>query len=74
VVGYDDVAFVGMAFVPLTSIRQPAHEIGLQPTELLFDETSGRQHRNEEVRFTAELVVRDVDALGQPARYLKRLT
>jgi len=59
VVGYDDVAFAGMAFVPLTSIRQPAYELGHRAAQLLLDERSGAEHRHEQVVFTPQLVVRE---------------
>jgi LacI family transcriptional regulator len=63
VVGYDDVAFAGMAFVPLTSIRQPAYELGHTATQLLLEETSGREHRHEQVLFRPALVVRESTGL-----------
>ncbi|HEU4598167.1 MAG TPA: LacI family DNA-binding transcriptional regulator [Solirubrobacterales bacterium] len=58
VVGYDDVAFATMAFVPVTSVRQPAYELGRKGAELLLDEANGGGHRHEQVVFTPELVVR----------------
>jgi LacI family transcriptional regulator len=67
VVGYDDVPFAAMAFVPLTSIRQPAYEIGLRAAELLLDEASGETHRHDRITFTPELVVRESTAAAVPA-------
>lgn len=58
VVGYDDVAFASMAFVPLTSIRQPAFQLGNRGAELLLDEASGGSHRHERIVFSPELIVR----------------
>jgi LacI family transcriptional regulator len=58
IVGYDDVPFARMAFVPLTSIRQPAHDLGYRAAQLLLEELSGEPHRHEQVTFTPELVVR----------------
>jgi LacI family transcriptional regulator len=58
VVGYDDVAFATMAFVPLTSIRQPAYDLGRRAAELLLEEASGNSHRHQQVVFEPELIVR----------------
>jgi LacI family transcriptional regulator len=58
IVGYDDVPFAHMAFVPLTSIRQPAYDLGYRAAQLLLEELSGELHRHEQVMFTPELVVR----------------
>jgi LacI family transcriptional regulator len=58
IVGYDDVAFAAMAFVPLTSIRQPAYELGYRAAKLLLEEASGQPHHHEQVLFTPELVTR----------------
>jgi LacI family transcriptional regulator len=68
VLGYDDVAFATMAFVPLTSIRQPAFELGYRAAQLLLDEASGGPHRHERIVFNPELVVRQSttgDGLGE---------
>jgi len=60
IVGYDDVAFAEMSFVPLTSVRRPAYDLGYQATKLLLDESSNRlQHRHERVLFKPELIVRE---------------
>ncbi|WP_320669012.1 LacI family DNA-binding transcriptional regulator [Patulibacter defluvii] len=58
IVGYDDVAFATMAFVPLTSVRQPAYELGRRAAEQLLNEADDQQHRHERVVFEPELVVR----------------
>jgi len=58
IVGYDDVPFARMAFVPLTSIRQPAYDLGYRAAQLVLEELSGEPHRHEQVTFTPELVVR----------------
>jgi LacI family transcriptional regulator len=59
VVGYDDVTFASMAFVPLTTIRQPMYDLGYHSAKLLLEEASGRVHRHEHLVFTPELVVRE---------------
>ena len=54
-VGYDDIDFASATVVPLTSVRQPAVEIGRAAVELLL-ESPGEPRR---VRFTPELIVRE---------------
>ena len=59
IVGYDDIEFAGAAAVPLTSVRQPRHELGRTAAELLLAETdSTAGHAHEQVVFHPELVVR----------------
>ena len=59
IVGYDDIEFAGAAAVPLTSVRQPRHELGRTAAELLLAETDGTGgHVHEQVVFHPELVVR----------------
>lgn len=58
-VGYDDIEFATTAAVPLTSVRQPALDIGRTAARLLLAESDvGEQHRHENVVFQPELVVR----------------
>ena len=58
VVGYDDLIFGSMLSPALTSVRQPAFELGVAAAELLLDEVHNPEHRHREVRFEPELVVR----------------
>lgn len=58
VVGYDDLIFGSMLSPALTSIRQPAFELGVAAAQLLLDEVHNPDHRHREVRFEPELVVR----------------
>ncbi|ROP60931.1 LacI family transcriptional regulator [Curtobacterium sp. PhB130] len=59
IVGYDDIAFAEAAVVPLTSIRQPAQDLGRQAIELLVRQVEhGQDVDLEHVEFTPELVVR----------------
>ncbi|MFA6716129.1 MAG: substrate-binding domain-containing protein, partial [Victivallaceae bacterium] len=47
------------ASMPLTSIRQPLHEIGQQANNLLFDNIEGKTAKTGKIIFTEpELVVR----------------
>ena len=70
-IGYDDIDFTSAAVVPISSVRQPAIEIGRTAVELLLREAAaaggaGRAGRGrgagpaerEQVMFTPELVVR----------------
>jgi LacI family transcriptional regulator len=65
-VGYDDVAFASMAYVPLTTIRQPAYELGYQAATLLLDEITNAEHRHSQMTFTPTLVAR-ASTLGTSA-------
>lgn len=57
--GYDDIEFATTAAVPLTSVRQPALEIGHTAATLLLAECDGdAEHVHENVLFQPELVVR----------------
>jgi LacI family transcriptional regulator len=62
IIGYDDVAFASLAFVPLTSVRQPAYDLGRRSAELLFEEAYGEPHNHEQLLFTPELVIRESTA------------
>jgi LacI family transcriptional regulator len=58
-VGYDDVDFAADWSVPLTSVRQPADELGYLAAKLLFEHTSGQpDHRHRQIVLQPELVVR----------------
>jgi LacI family transcriptional regulator len=63
VVGYDDIAMAAVARVPLTTLRQPARDIGSRAAALLVEELSedGERpptHQHEHTVFQPELVVR----------------
>jgi LacI family transcriptional regulator len=60
IVGYDDIEFAAAATVPLTSVRQPRHQLGRTAAELLALEASepAGGHRHRQVEFAPELVVR----------------
>jgi LacI family transcriptional regulator len=58
-VGYDDIEFAATAAVPLTSIRQPALQLGRTAALMLLDEISApAEHAHQQVLFTPELVTR----------------
>lgn len=59
-IGYDDIDFASATIVPLSSIRQPAREIGRTAVDLLLkalDDPAGDYERR--VRFRPTLVVRE---------------
>jgi LacI family transcriptional regulator len=60
IVGYDDIEFAAAAAVPLTSVRQPAWQIGVTAAELVIAETGddAGSHSHQRVVFQPELVVR----------------
>ena len=58
IVGYDDIDFAEAAAVPLTSVRQPRHELGRTAAELVLDEAENPAHEHQQVTFTPELVAR----------------
>jgi LacI family transcriptional regulator len=59
IVGYDDIEFAAAAAVPLSSVRQPRHQIGRTAAQLLLEETLGGDgHEHHEVVFRPELAVR----------------
>jgi len=59
VVGYDDVSFAAELSTPLTSVRQPTHELGLRAADLLL---TGPDATAEHVMFQPTLVVRGSSA------------
>jgi LacI family transcriptional regulator len=58
IVGYDDTAYAALAPVPLTSIRQPAYEVGRTAARMLVEECLGGEHIHRHVVFSPELVIR----------------
>ncbi|WP_194410495.1 LacI family DNA-binding transcriptional regulator [Microbacterium cremeum] len=59
IVGYDDIEFAAIAAVPLTSVRQPAREMGRTAAEMLLARiggTAGPEFTN--VVYRPELIVR----------------
>jgi LacI family transcriptional regulator len=53
VIGYDDLEFASALHVPLSSVRQPMHELGHKAATLLIDElqpTGTHRHRREQLR------------------------
>ena len=58
-VGYDNIAFAESAVVPITTVRQPAEEIGRTAVDVLLREAeAGENAVREQFVFTPKLVVR----------------
>jgi LacI family transcriptional regulator len=69
IVGYDDVQFASMSQVPLTSIRQPAYDLGYRATKLLFEEAvPDGKHRHKHMTFEPELIVRESTRTAEDAQ------
>lgn len=58
-VGFDDIDFASAAVVPLTSIRQPRHELGATALRILLEEAAEPDLPPRRIVFRPELVVRD---------------
>lgn len=59
ILGYDDIAFTSSAAVPLSSIAQPAYQMGVTAADLLLDECEGGDlHVHQQIRFQPQLVER----------------
>lgn len=59
IIGYDDIEFAGSAAIPLTSIRQPAVEVGKEAIALLLDAIENPDDASpKQVILNPELVVR----------------
>jgi DNA-binding LacI/PurR family transcriptional regulator len=57
VIGFDDIEFASIAYPPLTTIRQPLHEMGATAVEILFRKLA-KNEVIENMRFRPELIMR----------------
>lgn len=73
-VGYNDVAFASTAATPLTTIRNPAYEIGHRATRLLFEEASDKPHTHDHVRLIPELVIRESTVRAGASQVSRRVS
>uniref|UniRef100_UPI0013E3F2D5 substrate-binding domain-containing protein n=1 Tax=Microbacterium sp. CPCC 204701 TaxID=2493084 RepID=UPI0013E3F2D5 len=65
VVGYDDIEFAAIAAVPLTSVRQPAREMGRTAADMLLARIGGTAVPElANVVYRPELVVRESTVAG----------
>lgn len=59
VLGYDNIEFAASAGIPLSSIAQPAYQMGVTAANLLLDECEDDEdHRHQQIRFQPQLVER----------------
>lgn len=59
ILGYDDIAFAPSAAIPLSSIAQPAYQLGVTAADLLLSECEeGENHQHQQIRFQPQLVER----------------
>ena len=59
VLGYDNIEFAPSAAVPLSSIAQPAYQMGVTAADLLLNECEdGENHEHQQIRFQPQLVER----------------
>jgi LacI family transcriptional regulator len=63
-IGFDDIDFASTAVVPMSSIRQPSHEIGATALRILLDEAADPDAAPRHVVFQPELVARRSTANG----------
>lgn len=59
IVGYDDIEIAAELATPLTSVRQPAHEVGWRAADMLLTRDADGGRVRDHVVFQPELVVRD---------------
>jgi DNA-binding LacI/PurR family transcriptional regulator len=57
-VGHDNVSYTDYFGVPLSTVEQPRHEIGVTAATLLLDRIAGRRTRLDRVVVTTRLIVR----------------
>ncbi|GLK16590.1 LacI family DNA-binding transcriptional regulator [Herbiconiux flava] len=58
IVGYDDIDFASAAVVPLTTVRQPSHDMGGNAARLLLGQLTDRHDPGLRIRFDPVLVTR----------------
>lgn len=63
-IGFDDIDFASAAVVPLSSIRQPRHEIGATALRILREEAAEPDLPPRRIVFQPELVVRASTAVS----------
>jgi len=62
IIGFDDIDFASATVVPLSSIRQPRHEIGATALRILREEAAEPDLPPRRIVFQPELVVRESTA------------
>jgi LacI family transcriptional regulator len=74
IMGYDDIAFAPSATVPLTSISQPAYQLGVAAAELLLAECEeATPHSHQQIRFQPRLAIRQSTGLLEVAEQVEQV-
>ena len=58
-IGYDDIFFSEILDVPLTTVRQPVYDMGVEGVKLLLEEVDSGIHTKKCITFQPSLVVRE---------------
>jgi len=61
-VGFADIRMASLLAVPLTTVRQPAREMGRLAAELLIDEIEKKRKQLTQIRLPVRLIIRDSTA------------
>ena len=59
VVGYDDIFFSEILDTPLTTIRQPVYEMGVEGMKLLLNEVESTNHIKKCITFQPKIIIRE---------------
>lgn len=59
IIGYDDMPFSRMVYPGLSTIAQPAYEIGVKGAQLLFDILEKKKISESHIQLAVELVIRE---------------
>ena len=59
IVGYDDIEFVSLSIVPLTTIQLPKYLLGRKAAELLLTKMTGRKRKYQSIFLEPNLIVRN---------------
>ncbi len=62
IVGFGDIPFSSMADPPLTTIREPFQQMGMEAAGILLNRVSGKKHAYRHRTLSVELVIRDSTA------------
>ena len=74
ILGYDDIAFAASAAVPLSSVSQPAYQLGVAAAELILSECEDPEvHAHQQIRFQPQLIARSsTSAIGEKYKAISK--
>lgn len=67
VVGFDDIAYAALAYPPLTTVRQPVREMGVEAAQMLFRRLAGYAGPKQVRVLQPSLMVRESSAAARDA-------